>query len=61
MVNLMLRDQDYKRALIDSCNHVQECSERNACDVELLTVGGFSPLEGFMNKEDYEHVVQHMR
>jgi hypothetical protein len=29
--------------------------------VELLTVGGFSPLEGFMNKDAYEHVVQHMR
>lgn len=57
----MMRDNDYKKALIESCHHIQECSERNACDVELLTVGGFSPLEGFLNQDAYEHVVQHMR
>ena len=34
-----------------------ECSHRNACDVELLVVGGFSPLRGFMHKEDYDAVV----
>ena len=34
-----------------------ECSDRNACDVELLVVGGFSPLSGFMHQEDYDAVV----
>jgi sulfate adenylyltransferase len=57
----MVRDNEYKKALIESCHHIQDCSDRNACDVELLAVGGFSPLEGFMNKDAYEHVVQHMR
>jgi sulfate adenylyltransferase len=33
------------------------CSHRNACDVELLVVGGFSPLRGFMHQEDYDAVV----
>ena len=39
-------------------DHVIECSDRNACDVELLTVGGFSPLRGFMHEEDYRSVVE---
>jgi len=34
-----------------------ECSDRNACDVELLVVGGFSPLRGFMHQQDYDAVV----
>ncbi|MBM5809674.1 MAG: sulfate adenylyltransferase, partial [Cyanobacteria bacterium M_surface_9_m1_291] len=34
-----------------------ECSDRNACDVELLVVGGFSPLRGFMHEADYDAVV----
>jgi sulfate adenylyltransferase len=35
--------------------------ERGLCDLELLAVGGFSPLQGFMNKADYEGVVGEMR
>ncbi|SEA77169.1 sulfate adenylyltransferase [Thalassobacillus cyri] len=29
-------------------------------DLELIGIGGFSPLEGFMTKEDYEPVVESM-
>jgi sulfate adenylyltransferase len=29
-------------------------TERQFCDLELIMNGGFSPLEGFMTKEDYE-------
>lgn len=32
-----------------------------ACDVELLTVGGFTPLDGFMNEDAYRSVVDNMR
>ena len=35
--------------------------ERGLCDLELLAVGGFSPLNGFMKKADYERVVGEMR
>lgn len=27
---------------------------RQLCDTELILNGGFSPLRGFMNKDDYE-------
>ena len=38
-----------------------ELTERQACDVELLTVGGFTPLDGFMNEDAYLSVVDKMR
>ncbi|MCT2536927.1 sulfate adenylyltransferase [Aquibacillus koreensis] len=30
-------------------------------DLELIGIGGFSPLIGFMGKKDYESVIQHTR
>ncbi|KND00927.1 sulfate adenylyltransferase [Spizellomyces punctatus DAOM BR117] len=36
-------------------------NERQLCDLELLLNGGFSPLEGFMNKADYESVLDNVR
>jgi hypothetical protein len=44
LVNLMLADDAAKAKAIASCNRALELSDRNACDVELLCVGGFSPL-----------------
>jgi sulfate adenylyltransferase len=35
--------------------------DRSLCDLELLAVGGFSPLKSFLNKADYERVVGEMR
>lgn len=36
-------------------------SERAICDLELLAVGAFSPLDRFMGKHDYDRVVAEMR
>ena len=38
-----------------------QLSERSVCDLELLATGGFSPLDGFMRRSDYERVVAEMR
>ena len=34
---------------------------RTISDLQMISTGVFSPLEGFMNKEDYERVVEDMR
>jgi sulfate adenylyltransferase len=36
-------------------------SERSLCDLELLATGAFSPLDQFMNADDYRRVVGEMR
>lgn len=36
-------------------------NNREISDLEMLATGAFSPLEGFMNKDDYESVLNNMR
>ena len=60
LVDLMLA-ADQRETVRTGVDRVVECSDRNACDVELLVVGGFSPLRGFMHQEDYEAVVANHR
>ena len=56
LVDLMVPAVE-REAVKASATKVVECSDRNACDVELLVVGGFSPLWGFMPQADYDSVV----
>lgn len=38
-----------------------QLSERSVCDLELLSTGAFSPLDRFMDSENYGHVLEEMR
>ena len=49
-----------KQAIVSACSTSIDMSDRNACDVEVLCVGGFSPLSGFMNEDEYTSVVENM-
>ena len=59
--NLIIKDKNLKNELISKATYEFECSERNACDVELLMVGAFSPLEGFMDENNYNSVIKNNR
>jgi sulfate adenylyltransferase len=41
--------------------HTIELSQRLMCDLELLLIGAFAPLEGFLTEKDYKSVVSKMR
>ncbi|HEY0384923.1 MAG TPA: hypothetical protein VGC64_02885, partial [Pyrinomonadaceae bacterium] len=36
-------------------------SERSICDLELLAIGAFSPLERFISRADYRSILEEMR
>ncbi|MDJ0674054.1 MAG: sulfate adenylyltransferase [Calothrix sp. MO_167.B42] len=38
-----------------------QLDERAVSDLHMIAIGGFSPLTGFMNQEDYNRVVSDMR
>ncbi|MBP5973652.1 sulfate adenylyltransferase [Brasilonema sp. CT11] len=38
-----------------------QLNERAVSDLQMIAIGGFSPLTGFMNQEDYNGVVAQMR
>ena len=59
--NLIIKDKNLKNDLISKASYELECSERTACDVELLMVGAFSPLEGFMDENNYNSVIKNNR
>lgn len=62
LVNLLVSDEE-RNALIAYAASLPslQIMPRAACDLELLTVGGFSPLDRFMGAADYRSVLDSMR
>jgi len=59
--DLIIKNENLKSELLSKVSYEHECSERNACDVELLMIGAFSPLEGFMDENNYQSVIKNHR
>ena len=57
LINLMTSSQEAKELKKGSFKTLN-CTDRNACDIELLLIGAFSPLTGFMSEANYNSVVQ---
>lgn len=62
LVNLLAPPEERAELLrlAASLPHIQ-LSERAVCDLELLATGGFSPLKTFLNRADYQRVIEEMR
>lgn len=60
--NLMVSDEEASKLITESKDWSSwVLNQRQLCDLELLLNGAFSPLKGFMNRRDYESVLQSMR
>lgn len=63
--DLVIRDSGIKQELLHSITAENlpslSLTERQLCDLELILNGGFSPLTGFLNEDDYKSVVEDMR
>jgi len=62
LVNLLVEGEE-RAELVERANKLPsvQLSHRSLCDLELLSIGGFSPLNRFMGKADYTRVLQEMR
>jgi sulfate adenylyltransferase len=62
LTNLLVADEE-RESLVAHATQLKsiKISPRALCDLELLATGGFSPLDRFMGKADYENVLHNMR
>ncbi len=59
---LYLGEGAAEQAKKDAANYkTWNLTARQLCDIELILNGAFSPLEGFLDKADYDGVVDNMR
>jgi len=62
LIDRIVRGAERER-LINKANEMKKIplTRRKLCDLEMLAVGAYSPLEGYMGRKDYERVVAEMR
>src|SRR6202035_2353587 len=62
LINRMIHDQ-HRQSWIEKARSMPQVrlNSRQLSDVELIAIGAFSPLIGFMGKKDYENVVDNQR
>jgi len=62
LINLVV-GADERDDLIRHANGLKslQLSARSLCDLELLAVGAFSPVDRFMGEADYRHILEEMR
>ncbi len=60
---LIAEDESSGRELAEKVVHLPRLNltDRQLYDLEMLLVGGFSPLEGFLTEREYESVTERMR
>ncbi|MEA3308078.1 MAG: adenylyltransferase, partial [Chloroflexota bacterium] len=62
LVNLVVEGTEREELIAKSSYYPSlQLTDRNLCDLELLAVGGFSPLDRFMGGSDYQRVLTEMR
>jgi sulfate adenylyltransferase len=61
--DLVYRDAGIKSQLLEEVSNLSKIvlTPRQLCDLELILNGGFSPLTGFLNEDDYKSVVTDLR
>ncbi|EGW32582.1 ATP sulfurylase [Spathaspora passalidarum NRRL Y-27907] len=61
--DLIIRDAHIKQNLLQESATLPSITltARQLCDLELILNGGFSPLAGFLNEDDYTSVVNDLR
>lgn len=59
-INELLVSKIEREAILNETVHLKswDLSHRQICDVELLLNGAFSPLLGFLNRKDYQSVIE---
>jgi len=62
LVSLLVSEDEAGELKASSRDWVSwDLTPRQICDLELMVNGGFSPLTGFMGRDDYESVCEKMR